>query len=159
MLHTHLISLSRSTNRDHIYRLQISDLGLHRFPSNILRLQNLSAINLSENSLTELPAGFGSLPLKDINFAQNKLGSSNFAWLRQDTIRMSLASINLSENKVISYECTNLVDDEFHYFVDRSQIHHFPRCLLKLPKLKVIKLTNNEIERIPFAIRALKNLR
>ncbi|KAG4068480.1 hypothetical protein HA402_004821 [Bradysia odoriphaga] len=117
--------------------LTISDLGLHRFPSNILRLQNLSAINLSENNLTELPAGFGSLPLRDINFAQNKLENSNFAWLKQDTIRMSLTSINLSENR----------------------IRHFPRCFLKLPKLKVIKLSNNEIERVPFAIRALKNLR
>lgn len=75
-------------------------LGLHRFPSSILRLQHLSTINLSENNLTEIPAGFGSLPLTDINFAQNQLGKSNFAWLKQLTIQKSLRSINLSENKV-----------------------------------------------------------
>lgn len=65
-----------------------------------MRLQNLSTINLSENNLNEIPAGFGSLPLTDINFAQNQLGNSNFAWLKQPTIQMSLKSINLSDNKV-----------------------------------------------------------
>lgn len=140
------------------FPLQISDLGLHRFPSNILRLQNLSAINLSDNNLTELPAGLGSLPLKDINFAQNKLGSSNFAWLRQDTVRTTLTSINLCDNEVASQGWTSSLIMSILSII-LLQIRHFPRCVLKLPKLKVIRLSNNEIERIPFAIRALKNLR
>ncbi|KAJ6648012.1 Leucine-rich repeat protein 1, partial [Pseudolycoriella hygida] len=117
--------------------LTISDLGLYRFPTNILRLPSLSTINLSRNNLTEIPAGFGSLPLSDINFSENQLTRSNFAWLRQFTIQMSLKSINLS----------------------RNQLRHFPASILKIPNLRTIKLSNNKIQRIPFAIRTLKNLR
>lgn len=83
-----------------IFSLQISEFGLHRFPSSILRLQSLTTINLSGNNLSEIPGGFGFLPLTDINFAQNQLGNSNFAWLRQLSTQNSLKSINLSDNKV-----------------------------------------------------------
>lgn len=122
---------------------------------------------MSENNLTEIPPGFGSLPLTDINFAQNQLGSSNFAWLKQLTVQKSLKSINLSDNKVsfgwfsIEKLITSTTKKSFvkNNFFFPFQIRYFPVTLLKIPKLKIIKLGNNEIKRIPFAIRTLKNLR
>ena len=85
---------------------ELHTIGLQRksFDRQILRLQNLKILNLSDNLLTTLPQELGSLPnLVELDLSNNKLGccpSSRWSWLSRNNISKNLRSLNLSYNEV-----------------------------------------------------------
>ena len=81
-------------------------LGLQRrsFDRQILKLQSLRVLNLSENQLTNLPQELGTLPnLQEFNVSNNRLGKSpisKWSWLNGNNIAKNLRLLNLSSNEV-----------------------------------------------------------
>ncbi|XP_055700764.1 leucine-rich repeat protein 1 [Phlebotomus papatasi] len=121
--------------------LEIIGLERSRMDSQILYLKHLTHLNLSDNSITEIPKPFGELHLIDVNLSGNVLGSEikgcDWKWLEGMGVTKSLVTLDLSNNYLKS----------------------FPLNLTKLQKLNDLNLDFNSIRRIPFAIRNLRTLK
>ncbi|MFX1426312.1 MAG: hypothetical protein ACFFBE_07655 [Promethearchaeota archaeon] len=62
--------------KNHVLRLNLSNLDLYRFPEEILNLKCLEYIDLSNNILSDLPSSINYLPsLKMINLSLNRMDS------------------------------------------------------------------------------------
>ena len=84
--------------------LNLMGLGRRSFDRNILKLQNLRILNLSNNQITSLPKDLGSLPnLQELNLAQNLIGKSpesKWVWMDGVHISKNLKLLDLSSNEV-----------------------------------------------------------
>lgn len=84
-------------------------VGLRRksFDRQILKLQNLIVLNLTENQLTSLPQELGELPcLQELHLSNNQLGKkpvSKWSWICGNKITKNLRLLNLNSNKVYIY--------------------------------------------------------
>lgn len=80
--------------------------GLDRksFDRQILRLQSLRILDLSDNKISYLPKEVGTLPhLQQLLLSQNNLGKSpgsKWAWLEQTAIKQNLHFLDISSNSV-----------------------------------------------------------
>lgn len=80
--------------------------GLDRksFDRQILRLQSLRILDLSDNKISYLPKEVGTLPhLQQLLLSQNNLGKSpgsKWAWLEQTAIKHNLHFLDISNNSV-----------------------------------------------------------
>lgn len=80
--------------------------GLDRksFDRQILRLQSLRILDLSNNNISYLPKEVGALPhLQQLLLSQNNLGKSpgsKWAWLEQTAIKRNLHFLDISNNSV-----------------------------------------------------------
>lgn len=88
---------------------ELSIVGLKRrsFDRQILQLQSLSVLNLSDNSLTFLPKELGTLPnLQNLNLSNNYLGLapvSKWEWLEQSSIKNKLSNLEINYNQVSQF--------------------------------------------------------
>ncbi|XP_058801990.1 leucine-rich repeat protein 1-like isoform X2 [Phymastichus coffea] len=121
--------------------LHIVNLQRKSFDRQILKLQSLRVLNLSENLITSLPAEVGNLPhLQELYLADNQLGKSpisKWTWMN---------GINISRNLRLLNLCSN-------------QIFKVPDQIGKLHGLVSLYLTNNKISALPQGIGNLKNLK
>lgn len=85
--------------------LHLSGLQRKSFDRQILKLQSLRILNLSQNQLTSIPQELGALPnLQELNLSDNLLGKnpiSKWSWLNGLNISKTLRSLNLNSNQVI----------------------------------------------------------
>ncbi|KAG8126712.1 hypothetical protein E2320_021785 [Naja naja] len=117
--------------------LQASYCKLARIDMRMLCLRNLRKLDLSHNSIKQLPATIGDLVcLQELNLQDNQLESFNVA-LCNSTLKRSLQSLDLSQNKI------KALPTEFCY----------------LQKLVHLKLDDNNLIRLPFKIGQLSHLR
>lgn len=120
--------------------LTISGIRKQSIDSNILNLDNLRVLQLSNNCIQKIPRKLGDMHLSELDLEQNDLGASSMFqdWSWTDGyIKNTLQNLNLSKNK----------------------LEYFPYKLVKLHKLHTLTVNDNEITRMPFAFRRLKNLR
>ncbi|XP_011351004.1 leucine-rich repeat protein 1 isoform X2 [Ooceraea biroi] len=82
--------------------LFLTALGIRSFDRQILRLENLRVLDLSDNKLSFLPKELGTLPhLQHLVLAQNQFGKSprfKWAWLESDAIKNNLRILDISHN-------------------------------------------------------------
>lgn len=86
-------------------KLYITNLERKNFDRQILKLQNLRVLDLSENRITSLPSELGALPnLQELNVAGNNLGQNqgakSWSWLNHKKVAENLKLLNLSSNNV-----------------------------------------------------------
>lgn len=85
--------------------LHLSGLQRKSFDRQILKLQSLRILNLSQNQLSSIPQELGNLPnLQELNLSDNLLGKNpmtKWTWLNGLKISKTLVSLNLSSNQVI----------------------------------------------------------
>lgn len=85
-------------------QLILSGLNRKSFDRQILRLQSLRVLDLSDNKLSYLPKELGTLPhLQRLLLSQNNLGKSTkskWAWLEQTAIKHNLHLLDISSNSV-----------------------------------------------------------
>ncbi|XP_015609820.1 leucine-rich repeat protein 1 [Cephus cinctus] len=118
-------------------------IGLERksFDRQILRLQRLRVLNLTENQITSLPKEMGSLPnLQELILAQNHLGKmpmSNWTWLDGEGVAKSL--------KLLDISCNGM--------------HIVPEKIRKLTALVTLKMSRNVLKVLPQSIGSMTNLR
>lgn len=135
-----------------------------RVNSQIFFLKNLTSLSLSDNVIKEVPKQLGELRLAEIDMSKNSLGemtgSKQWQWLEGRLLQASLVSLNLSGNNVSSNQLWKKGSylNQTHLLFIR-QLTHFPLSLVKLSRLTVLKLDNNTIAKLPFAIRRMRALR
>jgi len=85
-------------------QLILSGLGRKSFDRQILHLQSLRILDLSDNKIFYLPKEMGTLPhLQQLLLSQNNLGKSprsKWAWLEQTAIKHNLHFLDISNNSV-----------------------------------------------------------
>uniref|UniRef100_A0A8C5SM27 Leucine rich repeat protein 1 n=1 Tax=Laticauda laticaudata TaxID=8630 RepID=A0A8C5SM27_LATLA len=117
--------------------LQASYCKLARIDMRMLCLRNLRKLDLSHNSIKQLPASIGDLVcLQELNLQDNQLESFNVA-LCNSTLKKSLQALDLSQNKIKA----------------------LPAQFCCLQKLVHLKLDDNNLIRLPFKIGQLSHLR
>lgn len=87
-------------------QLVLSGLDRKSFDRQILTLQNLKFLDLSNNKISFLPKELGALPhLQTLDLSHNNLGKSirsKWTWLEQTTLRRNLCFLDISNN-LVSY--------------------------------------------------------
>jgi len=76
---------------------------LSRNFNNITMWLNLTFVNISNSMITILPSTFGKLRLNILDLSQNYLGTfgpTTWPWIKQNTIRNTLFSLDMSNNSV-----------------------------------------------------------
>lgn len=87
--------------------LHIVDLQRKSFDRQILKLQSLRILDLSQNQITSIPTELGNLPnLQELNLSDNQLGKSpitKWTWMSGSKISRNLRLLNLSSNQVCNF--------------------------------------------------------
>lgn len=137
--------------------LQISDIKLVRFDPQILLLRNLKTLNLSNNCIEKIPKELGQLNLTEIDLSGNVLQNDKWEWLMGPAIQSRLQSLNIASNN-LSYFPTNLVYTKNLVRLDlqRNFIYKLPFAIWKLDKLRLLNLSNNQINSVPESMVRMK---
>lgn len=86
-----------------INSFQVNGIRKSSLDSQILSLNNLQILNMSNNHIDHLPNRLGDLPLVQLDLSNNRLGKSvlsDWDWLDKQRIKSSLQNLNLSNNDV-----------------------------------------------------------
>uniref|UniRef100_A0A182QC11 PIF1/LRR1 pleckstrin homology domain-containing protein n=1 Tax=Anopheles farauti TaxID=69004 RepID=A0A182QC11_9DIPT len=137
--------------------LQISDLKLARFDSQILLLQKLRSLNLSKNCLRNLPRALGQLRLSELDLSSNSLVDSSWEWLLEPNIQSTLQNLNISQNG-LSFLPMNVIHARalVTLTADNNHIRKLPFALWTLNRLRVLSLARNQIDAIPETFRRMR---
>lgn len=122
--------------------LQVNGIQRVRFDTQILFLKQLTTLNLNDNHIAELPKQLGQLRLQLLDMGRNRLGERGgsraaWQWLDGQPLQETLHTLSLSGNGLAG----------------------FPFGLVKMRQLTVLKLDDNAIERLPFAVRRMRTLK
>lgn len=141
--------------------LIIEGLNRKSFDLQILRLNNLKVLNLSNNQIRSLPKDLGCMPhLKELILSGNRFGidaNTKWDWLDQDNIRKSLCLLDLTSNRL-----TKIPDKigKLHGLVNlklgTNLLTVLPQSMRKLTSLRYLDLSNNCLWYLPEGIRKLQ---
>ncbi|XP_041980782.1 leucine-rich repeat-containing protein 1 [Aricia agestis] len=121
--------------------LYVNGIKLCNFRREILSLNNLRLLDLSDNEIEKLPLELGRLPnLSELYLANNNLGSKStvdWKWLFGPRLIANLRLLDLSGNK----------------------LKELPKSIWKLQNLVSLKVNNNALTRLPAALGRISSLR
>ncbi|XP_076633520.1 leucine-rich repeat 47 [Colletes latitarsis] len=132
-------------------------VGLNRtsFDRQVLKLQSLRILNLSNNQISSLPKELGSLRLQELNVSQNRLNEDkNWTWLDEVTITQNLKFLDISKNFLrmlperIGKLCA-LVDLK----ASKNMLIYLPQSIGRLRHLQHLDVANNNLKCMPGSIR------
>ncbi|CAK9821529.1 Leucine-rich repeat protein 1 [Anthophora retusa] len=138
--------------------LHIAGLSRKSFDRQILRLQNLRILNLSNNQISSLPKELGILRhLQELILSQNRLGKvSKWAWLDQVPIRSNLKLLDISNNLLVKLpEQIGKLGGLVNLKANQNMLSHLPQSLGRLPKLKYLDVSKNTLHCMPGSMRNL----
>uniref|UniRef100_A0A182N4R3 PIF1/LRR1 pleckstrin homology domain-containing protein n=1 Tax=Anopheles dirus TaxID=7168 RepID=A0A182N4R3_9DIPT len=137
--------------------LQISDLKLARFDSQILLLQKLRSLNLSKNCLRNVPRALGQLRLSELDLSSNSLVDAGWEWLLEANIQSTLQSLNISDNG-LPFLPVNVIYARalVTLTADSNHIRKLPFALWTMSRLRVLSLARNHIDAIPETLRRMR---
>ncbi|XP_063973495.1 leucine-rich repeat protein 1 [Diachasmimorpha longicaudata] len=122
---------------------ELNIVGLERksFDRQILKLQSLRVLNLSDNKITSLPKELSALPsLTELIVSNNSLGSggnNKFGWMGEGNLSKTLRLLNLSGNGLT----------------------YLPNQIGKLRKLVTLNVSCNALTILPTSIGTLSSLK
>lgn len=141
--------------------LILSGLSRKSFDRQILRLQSLRILDLSDNKISYLPKELGTLPhLQQLLLSQNNLGKSprlKWAWLEQTAIKHNLHFLDLSNNSLteLPVQFRNL-NALMHLKVSQNALTHLPHNIRVLRNLRVLDVAKNRLSYLPVTITYLR---
>ncbi|KAK2574944.1 hypothetical protein KPH14_008709 [Odynerus spinipes] len=143
--------------------LHIVGLDRKSFDLQILKLNCLKVLNLSNNQVTSLPKDLGTLPhLRELILSQNQLGKatlSKWAWLDQNNIRSTLCLLDLSSNLLTEIpEKIGKLNALVTLKISCNSLIHLPHSMGNLTSLKYLDLSQNNLQFLPGSMRKLKLL-
>ncbi|XP_033324479.1 leucine-rich repeat 47 isoform X2 [Megalopta genalis] len=136
-------------------------VGLDRksFDRQILRLQSLRILNLSNNRISSLPKELGSLQhLQELNLSQNCLDKAvKWVWLDQPAIKNNLKLLDISDNMLtmIPKEIGKL-HAIVNFKASKNVLSYLPQSLGSLPNLKYLDVSKNKLKYLPGSMRNLR---
>lgn len=126
--------------------LRVNDINLKKFDSRMLKLSQLTILDLSGNSIASLPSSFQGLPmLKELHLSRNKIAFLPASFFVCRSLTRSLCLLDLSKNqlKVLPSHVSN-----FKHLVtlnlSDNQIRKLPMTLDKLVHLRRLDLLGNK---------------
>ncbi|XP_043791303.1 leucine-rich repeat protein 1 [Apis laboriosa] len=135
-------------------------IGLNRksFDRQILKLQSLRILNLSNNQISSLPKELGTLQhLQELILSQNRLDRAlKWLWLDQIAIRSNLKLLDISNNLLqkLPHEIGKL-DSLVNLKANQNMLSYLPQNLGKLHNLKYLDISKNNLHCIPGSMRNL----
>ncbi|KAL2728667.1 leucine-rich repeat protein 1 [Vespula squamosa] len=140
-------------------------IGLDRksFDLQILKLNRLKVLDLSNNQITSLPKDLGSLPhLQQLILSQNQLGKaaiSKWTWLDQNNIRNTLCLLDLSSNFLTEIpEKIGKLDALVNLKLSCNSLIYLPQSMGNLTSLKYLDLSQNSLQFLSGSMRKLRLL-
>ncbi|KAL0113878.1 hypothetical protein PUN28_011309 [Cardiocondyla obscurior] len=141
--------------------LILSGLDRRSFDRQILRLQSLRILDLSNNKISSLPKEIGTLPhLQQLLLSGNNFGNSprsKWAWLEQSAIKHNLTYLDISNNSLaeLPKQIKNLAA-LIHLKINQNKLTNLPHNIKALRNLKVLDVAKNCLSYLPGAIRHLQ---
>ena len=139
--------------------LHLAGLNRKSFDRQILRLQSLRILNLSNNQISSLPKELGILQhLQELYLSQNRLEKTvKWAWLDQVPIKSNLKLLDISNNLLTElpeqigklYALVNLK-------ANKNVLSCLPQSLGKLSNLKYLDVSKNNLSYMPGSMRNLQ---
>ncbi|XP_012062403.1 PREDICTED: leucine-rich repeat protein 1 [Atta cephalotes] len=142
-------------------QLILSGLSRKSFDRQILRLQSLKILDLSDNNISYLPKELGTLPhLQQLLLSQNNLGKSpksKWTWLEQTAIKHNLHFLDISSNLLteLPTQIKNL-NALVHLKISQNTLTHLPHNIKTLRNLRVLDVARNRLSYLPVTITYLR---
>ncbi|XP_011881455.1 PREDICTED: leucine-rich repeat protein 1-like [Vollenhovia emeryi] len=141
--------------------LILKGLSRRSFDRQILCLQSLRILDLSNNNISYLPKELGTLPhLQQLLLSNNNLGKSprsKWAWLEQTAIKHNLYFLDISGNLLteLPVQIKNL-KALGHLKVSQNALTHLPHNIKALKNLKILDVASNHLSYLPATITYLQ---
>ncbi|XP_017789934.1 PREDICTED: leucine-rich repeat protein 1 [Habropoda laboriosa] len=135
-------------------------VGLNRksFDRQILRLQSLRILNLSNNLISSLPKELGTLHhLQELILSKNRLDKvTKWAWLDQVAIRSNLKLLDISNNLLVKLpEQIGKLGGLVNFKASQNMLSYLPQSLGRLSNLKYLDVSKNTLRCMPGSMRNL----
>ncbi|XP_076753627.1 leucine-rich repeat 47 [Xylocopa sonorina] len=136
-------------------------VGLQRksFDRQILKLQSLRILNLSNNQISSLPKELGTLHhLQELILSENRLHKTlKWVWLDQAAIRSSLKLLDISNNLLKKLpEQVGKLNGLVNLKANQNMLLYLPQSIGKLPNLKYLDVSKNNLHCLPGSMRNLR---
>lgn len=144
--------------------LHIVGLDRKSFDLQILKLNCLKVLNLSNNKISSLPKEVGTLPhLQELILSQNQLGKDaarfKWAWMDQNNIRNTLCLLDLSDNLLTEIpQNIGKLNALVNLKISSNLLTHLPQSMGHLTALKYLDLSQNNLQCLPGCMMRLKLL-
>ncbi|XP_035895431.1 leucine-rich repeat protein 1-like [Anopheles stephensi] len=138
--------------------LQISDIKLTRFDSQILLLQKLRSLNLSRNCIRSLPRALGQMRLCELDLSGNSLAAeASWDWLLEPNVQSSLQQLNISDNG-LPFLPVNVIYARslVTLTAENNHIRKLPFALWTMSRLRILSLAKNRIDAVPETLARMK---
>ncbi|KAG8040974.1 hypothetical protein G9C98_001962 [Cotesia typhae] len=151
--------------------LHVSGLGRKSFDRQMLRLQSLRILNLSNNAISSVPKELGNVfaCLTELNLASNLLGETpgivnnyqsiknKWLWLNGTSITKTLRLLDLSDNNLIFLpKQVGKLKGLVTLNVSSNKLETLPESIGVLPRLKYLDLSMNNLKSLPGSFRNLQ---
>ncbi|EFN76366.1 leucine-rich repeat protein 1 isoform X1 [Harpegnathos saltator] len=141
---------------------ELSVLGLKKksFDRQILNLQFLRVLNLSNNQITSLPKEVGCMPhLRELLISQNHLGrsQSKWKWIDQAAIKKNLHLLDISSNVISELPVQiGALDALVKLQIYQNLLKNLPQSIGRLRNLKHLEAARNCLSHLPGSMRNLQ---
>jgi Leucine-rich repeat (LRR) protein len=142
---------------DTVTRLYFNQLGLGKVPQVVYRFKNLEEIDLSKNTITEIPAELTTIPkLKRLQLNFNQLKHENIHF----TKNKHLEAINLQENALTTIPKEIKKNRRLNsLWIGNNNLQSLDnQAFTGLKRLEVINLYKANLKSLPTGIKKLKSL-
>ncbi len=140
---------------EHLFHLNMSDNQLVQIPGNLKRLKSLTELNISGNQIKKFPNRFLDIKyLEYLNVSNNQLQIINPFFASFFYLRV----LDISNNQVSEITDINLLKNALSLNLSYNQIKEIPFTINQLKRLKVLDLSNNRIESLPKTFIGLTKL-
>lgn len=140
---------------EHLFHLNMSDNQLVQIPGNIKRLKSLTELNISGNQIKKLPNRFLDIKyLEYLNVSNNQLQNINPFFISFFYLRV----LDISNNQISEITDIHLLKNALSLNLSYNQIKEIPVTINQLKRLKVLDLSNNRIEILPKTFIGLTKL-
>ncbi|XP_012528864.2 leucine-rich repeat protein 1 [Monomorium pharaonis] len=141
--------------------LILNGLNRRSFDRQILRLQSLRILDLSNNDICYLPKELGMLPhLQQLLLSRNNLGKSpisKWTWLEQAAVKRNLHFLDISNNSLtkLPSQIKNL-NALVHLKISENALTYLPHNIGALRNLRILDVSKNDLSYLPVTIKFLR---
>ncbi|XP_076243053.1 leucine-rich repeat 47 isoform X2 [Calliopsis andreniformis] len=138
--------------------LYLSGLNRKSFDRQILKLQSLRILNLSDNQITSLPKELGLLQhLQELHLSQNRLDKAiKWTWLDQIAIQSNLKLLDISNNLLSNVpEQIGKLHALVNLKISKNSLSYLPQSIGKLTNLKYLDVSKNNLVSMPGSMGSL----